>query len=183
MPSSSVPRVSPNTSTRQSSPLRSGTSSTPTSQAENIDPGPIVARQVTSTRPYRGVQAHRAGCSSRTVCPGRNGCCPRVLPTGPDHDPLWAAETRSGGSWSPGHHTGCSAGIVRCRPSGPVRAVAAAASRELHAGRYASVQPRSSGGVVNRSSTAVGPGGCSAAGTGSSLSARGGGVRGAARRS
>lgn len=157
-PSSSVPRVSPNTSTRHTSPLRSGTSSTPTSHAENIDPGPTRARYVTSTRPNHGVHAHRAACSSRTRSPSRNGCCPRVLPTGPDHEPLCTAETRSGGSCTPGHQTGCVAGIVRCRPSVPVAEVAAADARELHAGRWASVQPRGSGEVANRSSTSAGPG-------------------------
>ena len=45
------PRVSPNTSTRQISPLRSGRSSMPTIQAENIERGPMVAWHSTSTRP------------------------------------------------------------------------------------------------------------------------------------
>ena len=96
----------PNTSTRQISPQRSGRSSTPIIQAENIDRGPSVARHSTSIRPYSGTNPRDSGCCSRTTRPSRNGCCPWVLPTGPDQLPDCTADTRSGGSCRSAHHSG-----------------------------------------------------------------------------
>jgi hypothetical protein len=58
-----------------------------------------------------------------------------VLPAGPEKTPDWIPETLRGGSWSSGHHSPCSGGIVR-RSSEPASAyVAALAARELHCGR------------------------------------------------
>ena len=108
----------------------------PTIQAENIEPGPIVARHSTSISPWWGVKPRSSSWASRTSRPWRKGCWPRVLPTGPDQLPLCTADTRSGGSsCRPAHQRGWSGGMVSRSPSAPTAYVAAASARELQAGR------------------------------------------------
>ncbi|WP_448642653.1 hypothetical protein [Geodermatophilus sp. URMC 63] len=93
-----------------------------------------MARARISSTPYRGVQPQCAGCSSRTTAPGRTGCCPTVLPTGPENTPDWMPETRSGG-WSSGHHSGASSGRYSRRQESRTSWWAAVAARGLHCGR------------------------------------------------
>ncbi len=95
----------PNTSTTQSSPHCSwaGSSSKPLSHSAAIERGEIVIAQRISTCPGDGSQPSKRGCSSRTICPSRNRCWPRVLPTGPEYAPDWIPDTRSGGWWSSAH--------------------------------------------------------------------------------
>lgn len=66
-------------------------------QNETIERREISALARTSIDPRRGVHPQNVGCASLTVTPARNGCWPRVLPTGPDHDPDWMQETQRGG--------------------------------------------------------------------------------------
>ena len=78
-----------------------------------------------STRPWpcsaEGSQPSNRSCSSSTTWPSRNRCWPYADPTGPDQLPDWMPDTRSGGSWSPAHHTGWSTGMSRVSPSPSTR--------------------------------------------------------------
>jgi len=58
-----------------------------------------------------------------------------VLPAGPEKLPDCTADTRSGGSWSPSHHTACSGGTDSRRHESRTSYVARVAARELQAGR------------------------------------------------
>ena len=97
----------PKTSTTQSSPQRScsSSSSNPAIHRAAIERGDRSIAHRISTCPDVGSQPSKRGCSSVTVRPSANRCCPRLLPTGPDQLPDWMPETRSGGAWSSGHQT------------------------------------------------------------------------------
>ena len=58
-----------------------------------------------------------------------------VLPTGPAKLPLWMHDTRSGSSCRSAHHSGWSAGMLRCSSPSRTEHVAADAARELQCGR------------------------------------------------
>ncbi len=105
----------PKISNTQTSPhwSCSGSSSKPLIQSAAIDRGDRLIRARIATRPPAGSQPSRRCCSSRTSWPSRNRCWPNGVPTGPDQFPDWIPETRSGGLWSPGHHTGWSTGTSR----------------------------------------------------------------------
>ena len=87
---------------------RSRSSRAPPSSAARASSGPGSPPDRRWAASPRTAPAPPGPAVPRGTAAGRTGC-----PTGPDQLPDWIPETRSGGVWSPGHHTGWSTGTSR----------------------------------------------------------------------
>lgn len=57
-------------------------------------PGLATPRARIARKPESGIQPRKSSCSSRTIAPVRQGCCPTGLPTGPEKLPDWTGDAQ-----------------------------------------------------------------------------------------